>query len=86
VTAIVVTLGVEPVAGSFPGWHIAGSGTCWRAVRGGLQAWHGPASLLRRVLWAPDLVTPAEKLSSQDHPGNLPAGGLAGVREKAVLP
>ena len=46
-------------------WRIFQSGGSWWAIRGGLQTWDGPRSLLLRSLSAPDLVALADRLCAQ---------------------
>jgi hypothetical protein len=56
---------VEMLGQTFPEWRIFHSGGTWWAIRGGLQTWDGPRSLLLRSLNAPDLVALADRLCAQ---------------------
>ena len=56
---------VEMLRQTFREWRIFQSGGSWWAIRGGLQTWDGPRSLLLRSLSAPDLVALADRLCAQ---------------------
>ena len=56
---------VEMLRQTFPEWRIFHSGGTWWAIRGGLQTWDGPRSLLLRSLSAPDLVALGDRLCAQ---------------------
>jgi len=60
-------LEADAVRETFSCWHIFTAHGAWWAMRGGLQEWSGPASLLARVLCAETLEALAEKLSLQEY-------------------
>jgi hypothetical protein len=55
----------EMLRQTFREWRIFQRGNSWWAIRGGLQTWDGPRSLLLRSLSAPDLVALADRLCAQ---------------------
>ena len=69
---------------TFPQWRIFPGDGSWRAIRGGIEKWDGPESLLLRALTAPDLDTLAERLCIQDWLDSLNAGELAKVYRAAL--
>ncbi len=72
-------LDAEAVREAFPEWRIFETRGVWWAIRGGLQEWNGPASLLARVLSAGALDGLAEKLSLQEYLDHLTPAELAKV-------
>lgn len=80
------TLDLTMVRATFPGWRIFSSAGCWWAIRGGLEFFDGPKSLLRCTLSASTLVRLAEKLSLQEYLDGLTAEELADVYARASLP
>lgn len=80
-------LGAEAVRAAFPEWRIFQAHGVWWAIRGGLQEWTGPASLLARVLCAETLNALTEKLSLQEYLDHLTPGELAKVyRDGLTVP
>jgi hypothetical protein len=70
---------VEMLRQTFPKWKFFLSGDTWWAIRGGLQTWNGPRSLLLRSLSAPDLVKLADRLCAQTWLEGLDDEELAAV-------
>lgn len=58
----------------------------WWAIRGGLQHWVGPQSLIQRAMSAETLPGLAEKLSLQAYLDGLAAEELAEVCRTGTLP
>jgi hypothetical protein len=57
---------IEMLRQTFPRWRIFQTGGTWWAIRGGVQTWDGPRSLLLRSLTGPGLMTLAERLCRQE--------------------
>jgi hypothetical protein len=70
---------VEMLRQTFPEWRVFPTADTWWAIRGGLQAWDGPRSLLLRSLSAPDLVALADRLCAQAWLDGLDDEELAAV-------
>ena len=71
---------------TFPSWRVLCDLGAWWAIRGGQVAQHGPESLRRCVLTAPDLTALAEKLCLQQWLDGLDDDGLAAVYRDMMLP
>jgi hypothetical protein len=69
----------------FPQWQIFSNRGAWWAIRGGVQAWSGPETLLRRVLNASDLTVLAERLCMQEWLDGLDDEALAAVYRGALV-
>ncbi len=81
------TLEPDAVQEAFSCWHIFTAHGAWWAMRGGLQEWSGPASLLARVLCAETLAALTEKLSLQEYLDLLTPDELAKVyRDGLAVP
>jgi hypothetical protein len=70
---------VDMLRQTFPEWRFFPSGDRWWAIRGGLQTWDGPRSLLLRSLSAPNLVALADRLCAQAWLDGLDDEELAAV-------
>ena len=70
---------VEMLRQTFPEWRFFPSVDTWWAIRGGLQTWDGPRSLLLCSLSAPDLVALADRLCAQAWLDGLDDERLAAV-------
>ena len=57
---------VEMITRTFRQWRVFEQDGMWWAIRGGLQVWDGPRSLLLRVITAPDLAALADRLCAQE--------------------
>jgi hypothetical protein len=79
-------LDAATVREAYPDWRIGGGARCWFAVRGGIEAHHGPKSLLRRCLTSPDLPQLAEKLGLQQHLDRLTPEELADAWKRVMPP
>ena len=69
----------EMLRQTFPYWRIFQSGGTWWAIRGGVQTWDGPRSLLLRSLTASDLTTLADRLCAQEWLDGLDDDALEAV-------
>jgi hypothetical protein len=69
----------ESLRGTFPEWRIFRTAGAWWAIRGGIQEWEGPRSLLRRAVSAADLTALAKRLCGQEWLDGLDAEALAAV-------
>jgi hypothetical protein len=67
------------LAATFPQWRVFKHVGAWWAMRGGVQVWDGPRSLIMRSLTAPDLTTLAERLCAQEWLDGLDDYSLAAV-------
>jgi hypothetical protein len=74
----------EELRQTFPQWRIFPGDGQWWAVRGGIEKWEGPESLLLRAVTASDLTGLAERLCIQDWLDSLDADTLAEVYRSAV--
>ena len=72
-------LTVDMLRATFPAWRIFRAADTWWAIRGGIQVWDGPRSLLVRSLAASDLTALAERLCAQAWLDGLDDDELAGV-------
>ncbi len=70
---------VEMLRQTFPQWRIFPSDGTWWAIRGGVQTWDGPRSLLLRSLTASDLMTLADRLCAQEWLDGLDDDALEAV-------
>jgi hypothetical protein len=70
---------VEMLRQTFPHWRIFRSDGTWWAIRGGVQTWDGPRSLLLRSLTASDLMTLADRLCAQEWLDSLDDDALEAV-------
>jgi hypothetical protein len=77
--AILGTLTVGMLRETFPEWRVFEQGGVWWAIRGGIQVWDGPRSLLLRSHTASDLTVLAERLCVQEWLDGLDAEALAAV-------
>lgn len=77
---------VDELRAAFPQWHIVQRLGVWWAIRGGLQHWVGPQSLIQRAMSAETLPGLAEKLSLQAYLDGLAAEELAEVYRTGTLP
>ncbi len=77
---------VDELHAAFPQWHIVQRLGVWRAIRGGLQHWDGPQSLIQRAMSAQTLPRLAEKLGLQAYLDGLDAEELAEVCRTRTLP
>jgi hypothetical protein len=77
---------VDELRAAFPQWHIAERLGVWWAIRGGLQHWVGPQSLIQRAMRAQTLPRLAEKLDLQAYLDGLDAEELAEVYRTGTLP
>ena len=75
---------VEMLSQTFPRWRLFQSGGMWWAIRGGVQTWDGPRSLLLRSLTAPDLMTLADRLCAQEWLDSLDDDALEAVYQGEV--
>lgn len=75
----------ESLRGTFPEWRIFRAAGAWWAIRGGIQEWEGPRSLLRRAISAADLTVLAELLCGQEWLDGLDAEALAAVYQGPLL-
>jgi hypothetical protein len=50
----------DAIRQTFPKWRIFSQGERWWAIRGGIEEWTGPGSLIRRTLRAQTLLRLAE--------------------------
>ena len=78
-------LSVEGLREVFPQWRIFRAGGTWWAMRGGLQEWDGPRSLLLRVISAAGLLELAERLCLQEWLDGLDSEALAAVYAGALM-
>ncbi len=74
----------EGLRETFSQWRIFMSDESWWAVRGGIEKWGGPESLLLRAVTAQDLTALAERLCIQDWLDSLDAEELAEVYRSAA--
>jgi hypothetical protein len=72
-------LTVDMLRATFPAWRIFRAAETWLAIRGGIQVWDGPSSLVVRALAAPDLIALAERLCAQAWLDGLEDDELAAV-------
>lgn len=77
---------VDELRAAFPYWHIVPRLGVWWAIRGGLQHWVGPQSLIQRAMSAQTLPGLAEKLGLQAYLDGLAAEELAEVYRTGTLP
>ncbi len=77
---------VDELRAAFPQWHIVQRLGVWWAMRGGLQQWVGPQSLIQRAMSADTLPWLAEKLDLQAYLDRLDAEELAEVYRTGTLP
>jgi hypothetical protein len=83
--AILRTLTVGMLRETFPEWRVFEQGGIWWAIRGGIQVWDGPRSLLLRSLTAPSLTTLAEKLCTQEWLDGLDDEALTAVYRRTLM-
>jgi|SRR5271165_2698499 len=76
---------VEMLRQTFPGWRIFQSNGTWWAIRGGVQTWHGPRSLLLRSLAESDLLTLADRLCAQEWLDGLDDDALEAVYKDGII-
>jgi hypothetical protein len=76
----------EMLRETFPHWRVFESGRVWWAMRPGACPEHGPGSLLKRVLGAPDLPGLADRLCLQQHLDQLDPEELAAVWRDVTMP
>lgn len=74
-----VEITVEMLRQTFPRWRIFQINGTWWGIRGGIQTWDGPRSLLLRSLAAPDLLTLADRLCAQEWLDGLDDDALEAV-------
>lgn len=79
------TLTVDMLRETFPEWRVFEQGGVWWAIRGGIQVWDGPRSLLLRSFTAPNLTTLAEKLCIQEWLDGLDDEALAAVHRGTLM-
>ncbi len=77
---------VVDLRAAFPQWHIVQRPGIWWAIRGGLQHWAGPQSLIQRAMTAETLPRLADKLGLQAYLDGLDAEELAEVYRTGTLP
>jgi hypothetical protein len=76
---------VEMLRQTFPRWRIFQSDGMWWAIRGGVQTWDGPRSLLLRSLSASDLMMLADRLCVQEWIDGLDDDALEAIYQGDVI-
>ena len=77
---------VGELRAAFPQWHIVQRLSIWCAIRGGLQHWAGPQSLIQRAMTADTLPRLADKLGLQAYLDGLDTEELTEVYRTGTLP